>query len=178
MYSRARPLGDPSEGTSSKPCSGPRVLQGPRVQPPGDAKAAPGTSPPPSRPPAPGCSLPLGDGPTRPIHTEKVKKSGYHGNPLLPLGSVPPHPSIPIRQSLKDSPHHLLIILKVPLPHWEHSDLVGMISGSLVPGTEAVLRGRGRPGRLGALPFPTPCHVRVHLVWSPSVCLTHLNRVR
>lgn len=72
------------------------------------------------------------------------------------------------------------------LPHWGHSDLVGMIPGSCVTGTEAGRAALGWVERAsqavlvveGALPSPTPCHMSVYLAKSPSICLTHLNRVK
>lgn len=95
------------------------------------------------------------------LSTHLGKKSGYHGDPLLPLRSVTPNPPPPrgsIRQSLKN-PLQPFALLKGLFPHWEPSDLVGMIPGSHVTGTEAESAALAA-GRVGRARQTGPCWCR------------------
>lgn len=157
MHSGAWPLGLPWAPPQS-PAQAWERFRGPGVQSPERCPCCPGnfTTPPGPQPQAAASLLGMG---MPGLSTHRGKRSGYHGDPLLPLGSVPPQPSGSTRHSLKDPPQ-LLALLEVLLLHWEHSDLEGMIPGSRVTGTEAeraALGGWEEPESWSPpLPHPTP----------------------
>ena len=112
----------PPRGTSSKPRPSLGALQGPGAQHLGDAHMAPE---PPSLPqPQPQASASLLGMGTPGLATPPGKRSSFHGTLYFSWGLYPTTPPA-------------LSPLKVLLPHWEHSDLVGMIPGSPVTGIEA-----------------------------------------